>query len=100
MVFFCHLTVEKLLKGLVAEVTERPPPRSHDLILLSKKAKADMEPEHYLFISKLNNASIPTRYPSDMQAMLAEYTEQVAASYLRQTEQVAQWLRSLPELKG
>jgi HEPN domain-containing protein len=99
VIFFCHLVIEKMLKALVTEVHQEPAPRSHDLIYLAKRAETKLEPKLYEFISKLNNASIPTRYPSDMRQRLSEYSKQVAASYLKQTEEVAQWLKSHPKLK-
>ncbi|MBI2908180.1 MAG: HEPN domain-containing protein [Chloroflexi bacterium] len=49
-------------------------------------------------IGKLNNASIPTRYPSDIRQAIREYTEDVASSYLKQTEEVATWLKAHPIL--
>jgi HEPN domain-containing protein len=100
VIFFCHLAIEKLLKALVSEITDEPAPRSHDLIYLAKRADIQLEPGQYEFVSKLNNASVPTRYPSDMQKILSEYTKQVASSYLKQTEEVTKWLKSHPKLKG
>ena len=90
VVFLCHLALEKLLKGLATEVSGRSAPRSHDLIFLMKQADTQLEPTLYEFVSKLNNASVPTRYPDDLQRAISEYTEQVATYYLRQTKEVAQ----------
>lgn len=98
VVFLCHLTLEKLLKAVVAEVTGQTAPRSHDLIYLVKRSGISPEPRYLDFIGKLNNASIPTRYPSDIREAIREYTEQVADSYLKQTEEVATWLKRHPSL--
>lgn len=98
VVFLCHLTLEKMLKALVSEVTAKPAPRSHDLIYLVKKSAISPEPRHLEFIGKLNNASIPTRYPSDIREAIREYTEEVARSYLQQTEEVVTWLKTHPSL--
>ncbi len=46
----------------------------------------------------LNNASIITRYPEDIQQAINEYSSEIAASYLRRTEEVVDWLRTRPEL--
>lgn len=99
VVFLCHLALEKLLKAIATEEHDKAAPRSHDLIYLAKQANAALEPGLYEFVSKLNNASVPTRYPADLQRTLSEYTEQVANSYLRQTKEVAKWLTSHPKLK-
>lgn len=98
VVFLCHLTLEKLLKAMVTEVTGQTAPRSHDLIYLAKRSGISAEPRHLEFIGKLNNASIPTRYPSDIREAIREYTEEVADSYLKQSEEVVSWLKSHPSL--
>ena len=58
-----------------------------------KKAGLDV-PQSYLdFIGKINTASIPTRYPDDLQRALKDYQEPVAREYLSQTAEVLQWLK-------
>lgn len=83
VVFFCHLIIEKTLKALVTEVRGKPSPRSHDLIYLAKRAGLTFEPYFYEFISKLKNASIPTRYPTDIERVMVEYNKEVVTSYLK-----------------
>jgi HEPN domain-containing protein len=56
-------------------------------------------PQSYLdFVGKINTASIPTRYPDDLQRALEDYPEPVARDYLRQTEDLLQWLKQHPNL--
>lgn len=98
VVFLCHLTLEKLLKAAVAEATGRPAPRSHDLIALAKRSGLDLERGHLRFVGKLNDAGILARYPEDMHKAMMDYTEDVARDYLRQTEELARWLRAHPLL--
>lgn len=70
VIFLCHLALEKLLKAHVAEFTQSVPIKTHDLIYLVKKCELEL-PEKYLdFIGKINTASIPTRYPDDLQRSL------------------------------
>ncbi len=45
------------------------------------------------FIGKINTASIPTRYPEDLQHALKEYPKTVVEDYLVKTEQAIQWLK-------
>ncbi len=37
--FFCHLSIEKIIKAHVVKSTNEIPPKSHNLFLLSEKAK-------------------------------------------------------------
>ncbi len=98
VVFLCHLALEKMLKAHVTEVTQAIPVKTHDLIYLIKKSQLDL-PQNYLeFIGKINTASIPTRYPEDLQRALREYPQSVAREYLQQTEEVLKWLKQHPNL--
>lgn len=99
VVFLCHLAIEKMLKAIVCETHGMSPPRTHNLIYLANHAKMQFDPIHNQFISMLNNVSIPTRYPADMQKTLLEYTREVVSSYLKQTEEVVKWLKSQPKLR-
>lgn len=92
VVFLCHLALEKLLKAHVTEISQEIAPRSHDLIFLIRKADLDLPQQLLEFVGKINNASIPTRYPDDLQRALREYDQQVARDYLQQTEEAIKWL--------
>ena len=50
------------------------------------------------FIGKINTASIPTRYPEDLERAVRDYPESVAKEYLRQTQEIIQWLKQHPNL--
>ncbi len=98
VIFLCHLSLEKILKAHVTEVTQTIPIKTHDLIYLVKKCGIEL-PEAYLdFIGKINTASIPTRYPEDLQSALKIYPEPVARQYLRQTQELIKWLKQHPSL--
>jgi len=45
------------------------------------------------------SVSIVTRYPEDLQRALRDYPEPIARGYLKQTEEVLQWLRQHPNLQ-
>ena len=86
VIFLCHLALEKLLKTHVTEATQSIPVKTHDLIYLVKKGGIEL-PEAYLdFLGKINTASIPTRYPEDLQSALKVYPESVTREYLLQTQ--------------
>jgi HEPN domain-containing protein len=95
VVFMCHLTLEKVLKAHVTEVTQSVPAKSHDLIYLVKKSELNLPPSYLDFVGLINNASIPTRYPEDLQRAISEYPKPVARDYLQRTEEVVQWLKQV-----
>src|SRR5262245_24151050 len=93
VIFMCHLAVEKLLKGLIAETTTAPPPRTHNLYRLLELANINLVGDHTDIVAKLNTMSIATRYPEDVAALSTEVTRKVAQEYLTKTEALLQWLR-------
>jgi len=87
-----------MLKALVTEVTQALPARTHDLIYLVKKAHLQPPIEILEFLGKLNSASIPTRYPTDLSRAIQDYPMAVAQEYLRQTIEALAWLKQHPSL--
>ena len=97
MVFLCHLALEKILKAHVAEVTRSLPIKTHDLIYLVKKSGLELSQPHLDFIGKINTASIPTRYPDDLQRSLKEIPGTGRKDYLTQTTKCPM-VKATPEL--
>ena len=98
VIFLCHLALEKMLKAAVTEVTQSVPFKAHDLILLVKKGELELPQEYLEFIGKINSASIPTRYPEDLERSLKVYPKPVARDYLKQTTEIVRWLKKQPIL--
>ncbi len=40
--FFCHLSIEKMLKAIIVRSTEAAPPLIHDLVRLAERAGLDL----------------------------------------------------------
>lgn len=92
-VFMCHLALEKVLKAKVEEVTEKTPPKTHDLEYLLGVAGLlpDMDMEN--FIVEISNLSVVTRYPGDFQTMVNDFSQARAESVLAKTKEAFQWIR-------
>ena len=99
VIFMCHLALEKILKAHVTEATKAVPAKTHDLIYLVEKAQLRLPEDLQDFIGQINNASIPTRYPDDIQRITHEYSDSVAKNYLERTAEVIQWLKRHPNLQ-
>jgi HEPN domain-containing protein len=99
VIFMCHMALEKTLKAIVAEVTDKAPPRTHNLIYLIKLSDLHIPQGLFDFIAKINNASVVTRYPENFKKLLEAYPEDIAKEYLKNTEKVLQWLRQNERLK-
>ncbi len=63
--FFCHLMIEKLLKGFFVKYNKLMPQKTHNLIRLCESINYDFEftEETKLFLVTLTEFNIESRYP-------------------------------------
>jgi len=94
-IFMCQLAIEKILKAKVQEITDKTPPRTHNLRYLMKLSDLEPNEETFEFISKLSDVSIVTRYPEDFEELQRAYDQKVAQRYLKETKKVFQWIKQL-----
>lgn len=99
VIFMCHLALEKTLKAIVAEQIKKTPPKTHNLISLIKLGLVSLPPELFDFVTKINNASIVTRYPEDFSKLLEVYPKDVALYYMAKTKEVIECLKEDKKLK-
>ncbi len=92
-VFMCHLSVEKALKGLYLQKSGQTPPKTHNLVYLLNKIGIKPEDKIGLFVAKLNEANIATRYPEDIDKLQKDYTEAVAKEMLTNTTELLEWIK-------
>ncbi len=71
---FCHQAIEKLLKGIISELTDEVPFPTHNFkILLDQSNLKDIPQEKKEFIFSLTPHYIGTKYPEDI-ANLYKYS--------------------------
>lgn len=93
-VFMCHLSIEKVLKGLYTQNLEDAPPKSHNLIFLIEKIQLELPEDIYDFVFMLNGLSVPTRYPDDLQNLLKVYSKAKTREVLDRAKEVLKWLKA------
>ena len=93
VIFMCHLAIEKSVKAVITEETNKLPPKSHDLIYLLSKTKINLSKEKLDFIGKINNAGIATRYPEDLRRLIESYPKDIASDYLKETKEVVECIK-------
>ena len=99
VIFMSHMALEKALKALVTEETQKLPPRTHNLIDLAQRAHVVLSQEQQDFLGKINNTSVVVRYPDDLSAMVSQYPEAIAQDYLERTKELILWVRQDPRLQ-
>ena len=90
--FFCHLVIEKAMKAHVVKKTKEIAPRSHNLILLSEKAKIEFENENEndILLGVLMKYQLQGRYP-DYNPIIPN--KEKVQNYLNKTNELLQWLK-------
>lgn len=92
-VFMCHLSLEKGLKAKIEEITNKTPPKTHDLEYLMRLAGLTASEETEKFIAEISNLSVVTRYPSDFQKMVKDFSQKRVEVILAKTKKVFQWIK-------
>jgi HEPN domain-containing protein len=93
VVFMCHLSIEKALKGLYLKKLTEEPPKVHNLIYLLNKISLKPPEAIGRFMVKLNEASIPTRYPEDIDKLQKDYTQDTVRGIIAQAKETLEWIK-------
>ena len=100
VVFMCHLSLEKMIKAILSSEIKELPPKSHSLLYLAQKASIEFPDDLQEFIDQLDNVSIATRYPEDLNRMSKEFTELKSEEVFNFTRRTLRWLRQDKRLKA
>lgn len=92
-VFMCHLSIEKSLKGLISKELAEVPPKTHNLLYLLKKIGKKPHKDLLKFITRLNTASVATRYPDDLSKIQAAYTKEITKEMIEKSKDVLKWVK-------
>lgn len=93
-VFMCHLAIEKAFKGLYVKILNEIPPKTHNLLYLLNKIGKRPEEGLEKFITKLNLASIATRYPDDLAKIQLAYNAEITSEMIAKSKEVLQWVKT------
>ncbi|OGL44803.1 MAG: hypothetical protein A2W05_00620 [Candidatus Schekmanbacteria bacterium RBG_16_38_10] len=91
-IFMCHLALEKVLKAKVEEISNKTPPKTHDLEYLIELAKLSPDENKEKFLVEISNLSVVTRYPRDFQSMFRDFSRERVESILTKTKETFQWI--------
>lgn len=92
--FFCHLTLEKLLKGLIVKHTKENPPFSHDLQKLVILTGFKMNKEYIDILNEISSFNIAGRYGDEKFEFYKKFDKKdIAKKYLNFTKELILWLK-------
>lgn len=90
--FFCHLAIEKLFKGMVVIATKDTPPFIHDLERLAKLAQVVLTPEEKSRLLEITGFHIAGRYKEDKYEFYKKCTKPFTTEKLKMCKDVFLWL--------
>jgi len=95
VVFCCQQAVEKMIKAIIAHVTDELPPRIHNLIRLSERAGLQPDAEQARLMRELSELYVQSRYPEQIESISSSAWQVVARDALPRTEKLVRWLSSM-----
>ncbi|MHC4120507.1 MAG: HEPN domain-containing protein [Planctomycetota bacterium] len=90
--FFCHLSIEKMLKAIIVRSTGAAPPLSHDLVRLAERARLDISESRKDELAEITTFNIGARYDDYKLSFQEKANEEFADKYLRKTGEILEWL--------
>lgn len=91
--FFCHLALEKILKGLAVDFTSKPAPYIHDLEKLALMARLPISKEQSEYLKTITRFNIGGRYDDEKLAFYKSCTKEYAEKYLNISNELRLWLK-------
>ena len=82
--FFGHIVLEKILKGLVVSKTKTEAPYIHNLTKLAEIAKCDLLKEELNLLDIVNKFNIRSRYPEYKFQFYKRCTKKYTENYLNE----------------
>lgn len=91
--FFCQLTLEKLLKGLVVLATEEQAPYLHDLVRLSDLARIERSEMQQRVLGTISGFNLKARYDDEKESFRKQATRVYAERYFEEADSLRLWLQ-------
>ncbi len=97
--FFCHLSIEKILKALIVHQTKTHAPHIHKLVDLTKLAKIDLSPKQIDALTTITEFNIAARYNEIKFDFYKKCTKKYTEKYFLISEKLYLWLKKQLSLK-
>ena len=95
--FYCHQSVEKILKGYFLNIKQEEPPYTHNLIKLSRESGIDeqLSKDQKNIINILMPLNIEARYPDEKLAILKTLDSHKSKEIYNGTADLIKWIQKL-----
>lgn len=91
--FFVHLSIEKLAKGLWVKYNEdNYPPRIHNIVRILSSTNLNVPSEDLAFLERLNEFQIESRYPDYSLNIHKIVDRQFTSELINKAKEIRKWL--------
>ncbi|MFC2134973.1 HEPN domain-containing protein [Bacteroidota bacterium] len=87
--FFCHLSIEKVIKAIFVQQNNEPAPKSHNLLYLLSKTDISIKESYEEFLGILMKYQLEGRYPD---YILDKPDDEAVNKYFETTKELLDWL--------
>lgn len=91
--FFCHLTVEKVLKALCIKANDTYPPPIHNLLRLTADAKLQVSAQQEGDLKEITTFNVEARYDIHKTRLYKKATESFTQKYLQITQDLFEFFK-------
>lgn len=91
--FFCHLSIEKIIKGLVLKNTKKNPPPVHHLPYLISLSGVKISEKQQGLIKRINEFNLRARYNDYKFRFYKIADKDFTEKYLKNVEELFRWLK-------
>ena len=92
--FFCHLALEKLLKGLVYAKTNEHPLPIHELVKLAHQAALALTKQQEDQLKEITSWNINARYDDYKRVFYRKASKEFTIKWLASAKELFQWLKN------
>lgn len=90
--FFCHLSIEKILKAIIVKTTQEAPPLLHDLVRLAERTGIKLSAKQKIELAEISTFNIEARYDDYKLSFYKKANKRFASKYLNKTRKILKWL--------
>ena len=95
VLFYIHLTLEKILKALYVTRKAAHAPFSHNHLYLLKETGIDADENDRKLLSEINEFNIEARYPDEKFLIYQKATRDFTQKYIEDTGRLIQWISGI-----
>ncbi len=90
--FFCHLSIEKILKALIVKKTQEAPPLVHDLVRLAERTGIKLSAPQKIELAEISAFNIEARYDDYKLSFFRKANKRFTSKYVNKTRKILTWL--------